>query len=251
MLKHCYVPAKAGFLLSQERSGVKDGSGEEVKMKNIKSLMPYWAEDGSAGGAPAPDPVPAEPGKSDEGQSDDSNDGGKAPGSLDEMLKANPSFQSELDRRINKAVETATANERDRQQIIQDSLQDEVLRVSKMTQAEKDAYFKKKSEDESKAREADLIKRELTLDAKQVLQEKGLPLDFVDLLNYQNKEACSKSIDILAGAFEVAVQKAVEEKLKGSAPPADAGTEGDPGSAPTDFERIKAEAMKIAGLKTK
>lgn len=212
-----------------------------------KRFIPMLDSDGGAGGGadsqdPGSNPDPA---KADAGK-----DGKKNP-DFGEMLKGNPAFQAELDRRINQAVETATQKERERQQIIQDGLQDEVLRVSKMTQQEKDAYFKQKAEKEAAEKEASLTKRELTLDARSALQDKHLPESFLDLLVYTDKDACLKSIDVLDAAFREAVQSAVEERLKGSEPPKDARTEGDPAAPDTDQQKALAEAMKIAGLRAK
>ena len=181
-----------------------------------------------------------------------SKDGtGQKSQSFDDVLKENSAFQAELDRRINKAVEKATANERDRQKIIQDSLQDEVLRVSKMTQEEKDAYFRTKAEKEAQAKEANLVKRELTLDARTVLADKKLPDSFIDLLSYGDRESCMKSIDVLEAAFTKAVQEAVEERLKGSAPPKDAGSEGQPASPQSAKEEALAKMRKLAGVRAK
>lgn len=181
----------------------------------------------------------------------DGGDDGKKPQSFEEVLKANPDFQSALDRRINQAVETATKNERERQQIIQDSLQDEVLRVSKMTQTEKDAYFKQKAEKEAAAKEASLLERELRLDARSALQEKHLPESFIDLLSYKDKDSCMKSIEVLDAAFRSSVQTAVDDKLKGSAPPKDAKTEGSQPSPTDAYDKALAEAAKIAGIQLK
>lgn len=213
-----------------------------------KRLIPMMDADGGAGGGAA-DPAPdkgADPGKADGG------DNGKKSPDFGEMLKSNPAFQAELDRRVNQAVETATQKERERQQIIQDGLQDEVLRVSKMTQQEKDAYFKQKAEKEAADKEADLTKRELTLDARSALQDKHLPESFLDLLVYTDKDACMKSIDTLDAAFREAVQAAVDEKLKGKEPPKDAKTEGTGTPAPdAEQQKALAEARKIAGLRLK
>ena len=208
-----------------------------------RKWLPLFEEDGAGGGAGA-DPA------GDPAGSDGAGDGSK-PATFEDTLKANPDFQSELDRRINKAVETATKNERERQKIIQDTLQDEVLRVSKMTQAEKDAYFKQKAEKEAADKEATLTERELRLDARSALQEKHLPESFIDLLAYSNKDACLKSIDVLDSAFREAVQAAVDQKLKGSAPPKDAKTEGKQPSGTESYDKALAEAAAIAGVQLK
>lgn len=173
------------------------------------------------------------------------------PATFEDMLKTNSDFQKELDRRINQAVETATSKERERQSIIQDQLQDEVLRVSNMTQEEKDAYFKQKADKEAADKEASLVRRELTLDARTALQDKHLPEAFLDLLDYTDKDACLKSIDTLEAAFKTAVQDGVNEKLKGGEPPKDSSTEGKDNSPQSAQQQALAEAMKIANVRTK
>ena len=179
----------------------------------------FEAEGGAAGGAAGADGNSGNNGTNGaaDGNSKTTGDGkGPEPKSFDDLLKSG--YQSEFDKRITKAVNTALENERNRQQIITDDLKDEVLRVSKMTDAEKEAYFKAKTEKEAAKKEAELTRRELTLDARAQLQEKGLPDSFVDLLNYSDAEACKKSIDVLQTAFAEAVQAAVNERLKGTTP---------------------------------
>lgn len=204
--------------------------------------IPFMDEDGSGGG------TGGEGGSGDQGGTDDGDNGAAKPLSFADLLKEHPDYQSELDRKVNQAVQTAVSNERERQQIIKDSLQDEVLRVSKMTQEEKDAYFKAKADKETADKEKSLLERELRLDARQALQEKGLPDSFIDLLSYQDKDACSKSIDTLTVAFREAVNQAVDEKLKGSTPPKDAKTEGKKPTKNEAYDKALAEAAKVAGI---
>lgn len=208
-----------------------------------KRWQPLFDEDGAGGTGGAPE------GNEPAGGNDGEN--GEKPMSFEDLLKANPEYQSALDRRINEAVQTSTRNERERQKIIQDAMQDEVLRVSKMTQAEKDAYFKQKAEKEAADKEAKLTERELRLDARSALQEKNLPESFIELLCYSDKDACLKSIDVLDAAFRSAVQAAVDEKLKGNTPPKDAKTEGAQPSATAAYDKALAEAAAIAGIQLK
>ena len=200
---------------------------------------PFLMADGGAA-AGAADP-------SSEQGGDNGSKNAEQPKTLEDLLNEHAEYRSEIDRRVNKAVETATAKERERQKIIQDRMQDEVLRVSKMTSEEKDAYMKQKAEDEARKREADLTRRELTLDARAALADKKLPDAFVDLLNYTDKDACLKSIDTLDKAFNAAVQTAVNDKLKGSAPPKDASSEGT--STQSEQEKALAEARARIGIK--
>lgn len=219
-------------------------------------IQPFFeAEGGAAGGGAAG--ADGNSGNNNGTGAADGNDKGKdeggkgkdpAPKTFDDLLK--DGYQSEFDKRITKAVNTALENERNRQQIITDDLKDEVLRVSKMTDAEKDAYFKAKTEKEAAKKEAELTRRELTLDARAALQDKGMPASFVDLLNYESKEACTKSIDTLQAAFAEAVQAAVDERLKGKTPPKDAHTEGDNKTTEEqEAEKIKQQIYKAARIK--
>lgn len=219
-------------------------------------IQPYFeAEGGAAGGGAAG--ADGNSGNNNGTGAADGNDKGKdeggkgkepEPKTFDDLLK--DGYQSEFDKRITKAVNTALENERNRQRIITDDLKDEVLRVSKMTDAEKDAYFKAKTEKEAAKKEAELTRRELTLDARAQLQDKGMPASFVDLLNYESKEACTKSIDTLQAAFAEAVQAAVDERLKGKTPPKDAHTEGDNKTAEEqEAEKIKQQIYKAARVK--
>ena len=230
------------------------GNGVGQKEENMNNIFkaPFYEADGAAAGAGEPTAGNGaatgsqDPGASTGVSATDEGNGSKdtAPKSFEEMLALNPDYQKEIDRRVNQAVETATTKERERQQIIQDRFQDEVLRVSKMTQEEKEAYLKQKAEKEAAEREADLVRRELTLDARSVLQDKHLPESFLELLVYTDKEACLKSIDTLETAFNVAVQAGVEEKLKGGKPPKDSATEGAQTAAQPNARQQALEQMR-------
>lgn len=208
-----------------------------VNRKYSEMFQPFYEQPAGGEGGATPS------------SNDDNNGNGTQ--SFADVLKNNPAFQSELDRRINQAVETATKNERERQKLIKDQMQDEVLRVSKMTDAERESYFKTKEEKKAMEREADLTRRELTLDARSMLQDKHLPEGFLELLNYTDKDACKKSVDVLDVAFQQAVHDAVEEKLKGNQPPKDAKTEGSEPSAESEYEKALKQAAKIAGIRLK
>jgi len=204
---------------------------------NARRLSPFY-DAGSEGGA-----APSEGGNGD----NNGNEDGKEK-TFEDVMKENADFQRELDRRINQAVETATKNERKRQQIIQNNLEDEYKRISEMTDEEKTAYFKNKAEKEQKEKAAELTRRELNLDARAALQEKKLPGAFLDLLNYSDKDACMKSIDTLDVAFREAVQAEVNERLKGGQPPKDAKTEGKPLETSAEKEEKEVAAAFAAGL---
>lgn len=74
-------------------------------------------------------------------------------------------------------------------------------------------------------READLdereraaSEREMRLDAREELEKRGLPQAALELLNYNDKESCGKSIDALEKVIRAAVSAAVADCLKGGRP---------------------------------
>jgi hypothetical protein len=200
---------------------------------NAYRMRPFFEEDGAGAGAAGGDPT---------------GDNGAKNVTFKEMLESHPEFQAELDRRISQAVNTATTKERNRQSVIQDRMQDEMVRISKMTDEEKDKYFKDKADREARERERELTRRELMLDARDALAEKNLPADFVQLLDYSDKDKMTDSIEKLEAAFTKSVSAAVDERLKGKKPPKDARTEED---KPTTKEALRDEIFGYAKLKHK
>lgn len=215
-------------------------------MYQFHNRMPVFdADDGASGGGGEPAPeTGAEEAK-------DAPDNADKPQSLKDALKANPEWQKDLDRRINDAVQKATASERDRQKVIQDDLVEETMRVAKMTDSERETYYAEKAKKQAAERERDITRRELMLDARIALQDRHLPSDFVDLLNLTDAASMQASIDTLEKAFTAAVQGAVAERMKGGKPIPDAGTEGMK-EGPEDAQAAAlAAAMEAAGIRHK
>lgn len=82
-------------------------------------------------------------------------------------------------------------------------------------------------------REAALIEREraaeqkmLRAEARSALDQKGLPAEALDLLDYTDKEACDKSMEALEKLMGASAQKAAEKFLRGGAPIKKAPEEG-------------------------
>ena len=67
-------------------------------------------------------------------------------------------------------------------------------------------------------REAEITRRELTAEAKSILSERGLSTELHSLLNYESAETVQESIKVLESAIQKATEKAVEDRLKGTAP---------------------------------
>lgn len=136
--------------------------------------------------------------------------------SFDDYLSAGG--QSEFDRRVQKAVQTAVTKAQEKWTALQDEKLSEAEKLAKMTKDEKAAYMTQKREKELADREAAITRRELQAEAKNTLTSKGLPIELADVLVYTDADACNASIEAVEKAFTAAVQAAVNEKLKGDAP---------------------------------
>lgn len=83
----------------------------------------------------------------------------------------------------------------------------------------KKEYQERKRAKELDDREAAITRRELTAQAKVQLADKGIPTELAEILNLTDADACKQSIDTVEKAFQFAVEKAVEERIKGKEPP--------------------------------
>lgn len=138
--------------------------------------------------------------------------------SFDDVLK-DKKYQSEFDKRVAKALETAKSKwETDYQAKIQEA-KTEAEKLAKMNADQKAEYEKQKKLDELAKREKDITTRELRATAYETLAEKSLPKELVDILNYESAETCNKSIEAVEKAFQSAVEKAVNDKLRGKETP--------------------------------
>lgn len=158
--------------------------------------------------------------------------------SFDDFLKTG-SNQSEFDRRVQKAVNTAVTNAQEKWQALTDDKLSEAEKLAKMTKEEKAQYMQKKKEKELSDREAAITRKELMAEAKNTLAEKKLPAGLAEVLNYTDADACNQSIAAVEKAFQSAVEAGVQERLKGGKPP-----KTPPDGGNSDLETQIAEAMK-------
>lgn len=137
---------------------------------------------------------------------------------FDELLK-DKSYQSEFDKRITKALETAKSKWETEKATELEKAKTEAQKLAKMTADQKAEYEAQKKLDDLAKREKEITTRELKAQAYETLAEKGLPKDLIDILNYENADTCNKSIESVEKAFQAAVEKAVNEKLRGKETP--------------------------------
>lgn len=148
------------------------------------------------------------------GQPGEGNPGSEGDKSFDDILK-DKKYQSEFDKKVAKALETAKGKwETDYQAKIEEA-KTEAQKLAKMNADQKAEYEQQKKLDELTKREKEINTRELKATAYETLAEKGLPKDLVNILNYESAETCNASIEAVEKAFQSAVEKTVNEKLRG------------------------------------
>ena len=121
----------------------------------------------------------------------------------------------------------------------------EAQKLETMSEKEKKKYQEEKRSKELDDREAAITRRELTAQAKVQLADKGIPTELAEILNLTDAESCKKSIEVVEKAFQSAVEKAVEEKIKGNAP-----MKKVPGNTTISLESIKNMSAKEINKET-
>lgn len=188
-----------------------------MKNKTLPFNLQYFAESPSDGAGEGDINGDGGKGTKPGEESETDNDKPGTEPTFDELLKSG--HQAEFDRRVQKAIETALTKQKGKYEALMNDKLSEAEKLAKMTKEEKQEYMQKKHERELEEREAAITRRELMAEAKNTLSEKGLPASLAEVLNYTDAESCKKSIESLEIAFSAAVEKAVEEKLKGGNPP--------------------------------
>lgn len=199
--------------------GIEHHGGGYMKLAKRKLFIPldlqFFADDGDGGQG---DTGTGDAGTGNQGKGSDCGDDGNKQPSFDDFLK-DKAMQSEFDKRIAKALETAKVKwETAKAKELEDA-KTEAEKLAKMNADQKAEYEKKKAEEDFNKRLADLNMRELKATAKETLASEGLPLELAEVLNYTDADSCNKSIEAVKTAFQTAVSKAVNEKLKGKGVP--------------------------------
>ena len=135
--------------------------------------------------------------------------------------------QSEVDRKISKAVAAFEENQKPKQQeainqAVKDALA-EHQRLSKLSEKEQQEEQMTKREKEIAEREAKIQRAELRSEAIEDLHKKELPSKFADFLLSDDAESTLENINTFKQAFDEAVNAAVKEKLRQDTPPAGGG----------------------------
>lgn len=132
--------------------------------------------------------------------------------------------------------------ERSKWEAEQEAKENEAKKLSKMNADEKQKYQLDQREQELADREKAIARKELTAEAKAMLSERDLPVELVNVVDLTSAETVSQSVAVLQKSWEQAVQKGVQEKLKGKAPI---------NHAPTVNDELTVEEFRAMGYKSR
>lgn len=132
--------------------------------------------------------------------------------------------------------------ERSKWEAEQEAKENEAKKLSKMNADEKQKYQLDQREQELADREKAIARKELTAEAKTMLSERDLPVELVNVVDLTSAETVSASIGALQKSWEQAVQKGIQEKLKGKAPI---------NHAPTVNDELTVEEFRAMGYKSR
>ena len=181
--------------------------------KGLKMDLQLMADAGAGGGTPNQTDGGT---NTDTGAGEGSNAGASENNtpSFDDVLGQNKDYKAEFDKRLKQALQTAqTEWETQQQEKIT-----EAEKLKKMNADEKVKYEQDKRSKDLDKREKDITTRELKAQAYETLAEKNLPKELIDTLSFSDAESCNASIEAVEKAFQNAVKKAVEDRLRGSKP---------------------------------
>ena len=147
-------------------------------------------------------------GNDDQGTGQDNQDSGEG------GQETKTFTQEELD----KIVQGRIAKERKAWEKKLEEQQTEAQKLETMREKEKKKYQEEKRIKDLDDREAAITRRELIAQAKVQLADKGIPTELAEILILTDADSCKKSIETVEKAFQSAVEKAVEEKIKGREP---------------------------------
>ncbi|OCZ53801.1 DUF4355 domain-containing protein [Dehalobacter sp. TeCB1] len=118
--------------------------------------------------------------------------------------------------------------------------QEEAVKMAKMTDDEKAKAALAKQQADIDAKAQALTQKEIRMDAAAVLTEKKLPAEALDFVVGNDAKTTTENIDKFAKVFNDAVQKSVEDRLKGTTPSGGGGS----GSAADTSKMTDAEYYK-------
>ena len=143
------------------------------------------------------------------------NAGANNPVTFDDFLKDGKN-QAEFDKRVQKAINTAKTNWEE----LMNSEKSEAEKLAKMNKEQKLEYQAQKEKADKEKALAELNAYRLKEQATKIASEKGLDISLLTFFNFDTVKAeeINSKIEEVSNAFNKAVEKAVNERLKEDTP---------------------------------
>lgn len=141
--------------------------------------------------------------------------------SFDDFLK-DPEHLAEFDRRVQKSIKTAIANEQKKWQNMTDDKVSEAEKMAQMNKEEKAEYRAAQLEKELAELKKQNAITAMRSEARKMLDEQGinLPDGLIQNIVAEDADTTKTNVEAFAKAYKEAVQAAVKEALKGNTPQA-------------------------------
>lgn len=163
-------------------------------------------------------------------------------GQNEEKTYSEKDFQSEVDKRVTAALKTAQTKWQAEYDEKLKSERDEAARLAKMSADERaKAEFDKRVK-EFEDREAKHNAERLTFECTKQLAAEGLSVEMAQILTGTDADATKANIETFKKIFGEALEKAVDERLKGKPPKQTPGAEN---SAGGEFADIIKQNQRI------
>jgi uncharacterized protein YprB with RNaseH-like and TPR domain len=112
----------------------------------------------------------------------------------------------------------------------------EAQKLAKMSADERMEHEREEREKQLKDRESEITRRELRAEAKSQLSDKGLPVELAEVLPYTDAETTNTALEAVEKVFRLALEKAVNEQLKGNPPKV-----GQPAPVMAEVDKLTAQ----------
>lgn len=144
--------------------------------------------------------------------------------SFDDFLKLEGN-QSEFDRRVQKAIDTAVTNAQTKWKTLTDDKVSEAEKLAQMTKEEKAEYRANKAEKALEDMKRLNARTDMAKEARKMLKEEeiNIPDELVMNLVAEDADGTKKAVEAFATMYKEAVKNAVKEALKGNPPKAGNG----------------------------
>ncbi len=126
----------------------------------------------------------------------------------------------ELDSKIDAAISKYAAKFEANYQKQLEAAKKEEQRLQKMSDDERREAELESTRAALEAKEKELKLKEIELEMSKVLEQRGIPLNFMSYFLTNDNEATLERIKNFEKVFKSEIEKAVNEKLKGKTPPA-------------------------------